>query len=228
MSAIGTSTAAPFADPLSDEAIVERIRRGETALFEQLMRRHNRRIYRAARAILRSDADAEDVMQQTYAQAFARLDQWEGRGAFGAWLTRIAVYEALARIRRNDREPPCDLASDRIADRARADTDPEREAARGELRRLLEEAIDALPETSRVVVMLRDVEGLSTAEVAASLGLAEQAVRTRLHRARASLRWNLLERTGGSWDAAFPFFAPRCDRVVAAVLLRIRTTAIAP
>ena len=220
MSATGTSLPARADDRLSDDAIVERVRAGETNLFELLMRRNNRRLYRTARAIVRDDAEAEDVLQQTYVQAFARLAQWAGRGAFAAWLTGIAVNEALARVRRRARETPADPALE-LVDASRGQRgDPECEAARGEVRRVLEAAIDALPEAARVVLVLRDVEGLSTAEVAASLGLAEEAVRTRLHRARASLRWEVRDRIG-EWDALFPFFAPRCDRVVATTLLCI-------
>ncbi|RIL04695.1 MAG: RNA polymerase sigma factor [Proteobacteria bacterium] len=224
MSAIDGARATRLDEHLSDEAVVARVRDGAIHLFELVMRRNNRRIYRAARAILRDDAEAEDVLQQTYVQAFARLDQWKARGGFGAWLTGIAVHEALARLRRRNREAPSDLASDGAPSRERLGADPEREAARGELQRVLEDAIDALPEPLRVVVVLRDVEGLSTAEAAASLSVSEEAVRTRLHRARAALRCVLRGRIG-EWDAAFPFFAPRCDRVVAAVLLRIGQTA---
>jgi RNA polymerase sigma-70 factor (ECF subfamily) len=214
MSAPGR-VAASAAQLLSDEEVVRRVRAGDRALFEVVMRRHNQRLYRAARAILRDDAEAEDVMQHAYVQAFACLDQFDGRGRFAAWLTRIAVHEALARVRHRARELPFDGA-ETASVRA---LDPERSAVAQELRRLLEAAIDALPDAQRIVFVLRDVEGLSTSEAAVALGIREIAVRARLHRARSLLRREL--RACGA-ASAFPFHAPRCDRVVAAVLARIR------
>jgi RNA polymerase sigma-70 factor (ECF subfamily) len=207
--------AAPPAEPaLPDDEVVRRVRSGDTALFEVVMRRHNQRLYRAVRAIVRDEAEAEDVMQHAYVQAFARLDQFDGRGGFAAWLTRIAVHEAFARLRRRARPAPFVRAQAGYAHVP----DPEHAAAAAELRRLLEAAIDRLPETQRVVFVLRDVEGRSTAETARVLGIRELAVRARLHRARALLRRELRACAAPS---AFPFHAPRCDRVVAAVLARL-------
>ena len=209
---------------LPDEAIVERVLAGQTALFEVLMRRHNERLYRAARAIVRDEREAEDVMQQAYVDAYVHLRQFDGRAAFATWLTRIAVNEAIARARLRGRYQPLD--TDDIASlggdmRVHAPADPERQAFARELGSLLESAVDALPDGQREVFVLRQIEGLSTAETAASLGATEDVVKTRLSRARAALRRDLFERAGLAAGNAFTFERPRCDRVVAAVMSRI-------
>ena len=209
---------------LSDEQIVAQVLQGQTALFEVLMRRHNERVYRAARAILRDEREAEDVMQQAYVNAYAHLRQFDGRAKFSTWLTRIAVHEAIARARKRGRYQPFD-----DADTAGAETfmgssstaDPEREAFARELGRLLEAAVDTLPDGCREVFMLRQIEGLSTQETAESLGVSEDVVKTRLSRARAALRRELYDRAGLVAENAFTFQRPRCDRVVAAVFARI-------
>jgi RNA polymerase sigma-70 factor (ECF subfamily) len=209
---------------VSDEEIVERVRAGETPLFEELMRRYNQRLYRAARSIVRDDHEAEDVMQHAYVSAYAHLGQFAGRARFSTWLTRIAVNEALARARRRARH--------RGADRGDTDgqpgppvvderPDPERQAQAAELRRLLESAIDDLPEIYRTAFVLREAEDLDIPEVAGCLEISEDAVRTRLHRARALLRRGLLERTGATRASVFLFEKPHCDRVVAEVLTRL-------
>ena len=207
----------------SDEDVVTQVLDGETAMFELLMRRHNERIYRVARAITRDDREAEDVMQQAYVNAFFNLRQFQGRAQFATWLTRIAVNEALARVRRRGRYEAFDDEFSKAVslDGRGAATNPERQAFVTELRDLLESAIDELPDGAREVFVLRDVEGLSTAETAASLDVSEDVVKTRLSRARAALRQALLERAGATAADAFRFYRPRCDRVVAAVLARI-------
>jgi RNA polymerase sigma-70 factor, ECF subfamily len=207
----------------SDEEVVRLVLSGNTALFELLMRRYNERLYRAARAITRDDREAEDVMQQAYVNAFAHLGQFNGQARFATWLTRITINEAVARVRRRGRYEPFDES------RSSVETfmpftpapNPERQAFTGELRELLEQAIDALPDGAREVFVLREVEGLSTADVAAALTVSEDVVKTRLSRARAALRRSLYERTGATAPEAFRFFRPRCDRVVAQVLARI-------
>ena len=206
---------------LSDEEIVPRILDGQTALFEILMRRHNERIYRAARAIVRDEREAEDVMQQAYVNAYAHLRQFDGRAKFSTWLTRIAVNEALARARKHGRHESLDSEVEERIVPFQSAPDPERNAFAGELRGLLESAIDQLPDGSREVFMLRDVDGLSTAEVAQCLDVSEDVVKTRLSRARAALRRDLLTRVGGATADAFRFVQPRCDRVVTAVMARI-------
>jgi RNA polymerase sigma-70 factor (ECF subfamily) len=206
----------------TDAEIVDRVLAGQTALFELLMRRYNERIYRAARAITRDDREAEDVMQQAYVNAFTNLRQFRGQAQFSTWLTRIAINEALARVRRLGKYEPFDeLTTVETFMPANSVPNPERQAFTGELRDLLEWAIDTLPDGSREVFVLRDVEGLSTAETAASLGVSEDVVKTRLSRARGALRQALLSRTGAVAPEAFRFERPRCDRVVAAVMARI-------
>ncbi len=215
----------PGTDPMPDEEVVRRVRAGEAALFEILMRRYNPRLYRVARAILRDDAEAEDVMQQAYVNAWAHLDQFAERASFGTWLTRIAVHEALGRLRR--RAPLARMDAMTEPEEWEAKTfrakspDPEREAFTGELRRLLEGAIDSLPSAYRSVFVLREVEGLSTAETAQCLDINEDTAKTRLHRARRMLREQLYDRAGLVGGEVFSFHLSRCDRVVAAVFERL-------
>jgi RNA polymerase sigma-70 factor (ECF subfamily) len=208
---------------LTDEQVVERVLEGHTALFEVLMRRHNERIYRAARAILGDDREAEDVMQQAYVNAYAHLRQFDRRAAFATWLTRIAVHEAISRIRRRRRYEPLSPETEGMPDifPGQRTADPERQAFGRELGALLEAAVDGLPDGAREVFVLRQVEGLSTAETASSLGISEDTVKTRLSRARAALRRDLFERAGLAAHNAFTFGHSRCDRVVAAVMARI-------
>jgi RNA polymerase sigma-70 factor, ECF subfamily len=206
---------------LSDEELVERIRQGETWLYEIVMRRYNQRLYRVARAILRDDGEAEDVMQQAYVAAYAHLDQFAGRARFSTWLTRIAVHEALLRARRRRRQPlafATDDGEDAVAKVESRGPSPEDEALAANLRALLESAIDALPRRYRSVFVLREIEGLSTAETALALGIREDAVKTRLSRARGLLRDELFERAGIASARAFGFGLARCDHMVARVL----------
>jgi RNA polymerase sigma-70 factor (ECF subfamily) len=206
-----------------DHEVVQQVLAGKTALFELLMRRHNERVYRAARAIVRDDVEAEDVMQQAYVNAFAHLRQFNGTAQFSTWLTRIAVNEALARVRRQGRYEAFDETESNVESlvaEQRADN-PEHQAFTEELRGLLEWAIDELPDGMREVFVLRDVEGMSTLEAAQCLGVSEDVVKTRLSRGRATLRRLLLSRTGAIAADAFRFYRPRCDRVVNAVLARI-------
>jgi RNA polymerase sigma-70 factor (ECF subfamily) len=214
-------------DEQTDEGIVQAVLDGDTAVFELLMRRYNERLYRAARAITRDEREAEDVMQQAYVNAFAHLRQFKGHAQFATWLTRIAVNEALARVRLRGRYEPFDddpAQEDTVAP-LWSSSDPERQAFAGELRDLLEWAIDALPAGAREVFVLRDVEGLNTADTAASLGVSEDVVKTRLSRARTALRRTLLDRAGATASDVFRFYRPRCDRLVAQVLMRIAGTA---
>ena len=205
-------------DGTADEDVVKRVLGGETALYEILMRRYNQRLYRVARSILRNDGDAEDVMQEAYVRAYEHLNQFAGQARFSTWLTKIAVYEALGRLRRQGRMENLDSVMARVTSDTR---DPERQAYDHELRIVLEGAIDSLPETYRLVFMLRAVEGMSVAETAGCLDIGEEAVKTRLHRARSLLRKDLQERAGLVTAQTFPFHLSRCDRVVEAVFRRI-------
>lgn len=212
-----------LAQPLPDEEVVRRVLNGEPALFEIIMRRYNQRLYRIARGILRDDAEAEDVMQDAYVRAYTHLHQFAGRSQFSTWLSRIAIHEALARSRRRQR-------LDQLGNEEWGGEDmnllatslnPEEQTSASELRGALEEAILAIPEQYRLVLMLRDVEQMSTAEAAAALDLTEENVKVRLHRARALVRKELFARAGSEAQSAFGFMGARCDRVVARVLERI-------
>jgi len=211
---------------LGDDEIIRCVVAGQTALFEILMRRHNPRVFRTTRAILRDDAEAEDAMQDTYVRAFMSLATFEGRALFSTWLTRIAVYEALARVRRRRQ---FDLLSSSEELEAESTTaipfagqSPEQNAADVETSTLVERAVDALPDGFRAVFMLRAVEEMSTAETAECLGIPEDTVKTRLHRARALLQKTLFEHAEVVLPAPpFAFHLSRCDRVVTGVLRRI-------
>jgi RNA polymerase sigma-70 factor, ECF subfamily len=226
------TAAASLSSALPDSEIVKRVRAGDRALFEVLMRRHNQRVYRAARAIVKDESEAEDVMQQAYINAFTHLHQFEERSQFSTWLTRIALNEAFARREKQraaaSRTERVDYDRGGFMDSIRApQPDPERQAYAGELHKVLEDAVDTLPEGYRAVFMLRDVEGMSTAEAGEGLGLGEEAVKTRLHRARAMIRRAVTARIGAAAAGAFTFEAPRCDRVVAAVLEQLARSSAA-
>jgi RNA polymerase sigma-70 factor, ECF subfamily len=210
------------ATSLTDEEIVAHVRAGDVKMFEHIMRRHNQRVYRAARAILRDDSEAEDVMQDAYVRAYEHLHEFEGRARFSTWLTRIAVHEAFARLRRAKRFEPLESQHEEPQSMSsQVATSPEAHASDGEMRIVLERAIDALPEDFRAVFVLRAVEEMSGAEAAECLGIAEETVKTRLFRARARLQETLLSSALPRLPSAFEFQRPRCDRVVAAVLRRI-------
>jgi RNA polymerase sigma-70 factor (ECF subfamily) len=222
--ATGTSPAVVFegAEP-ADEDVIRQVLDGNTAVFELLMRRYNELVYRAARAIVRDEQEAEDVMQQAYVNAFTHLRQFNGAARFSTWLTKIAINESLARVRRRGQYETFDdeLPNAEPFISRNVSENPERQAFAGELRELVESAIDRLPNGTREVFVLRDVEGLTTSEVAESLGVSDDVVKTRLSRGRAALRRILLDRTGATAPDAFRFYRPRCDRVVAQVLAQL-------
>ena len=207
----------------SDEEVVSRVLGGETALFEIIMRRYNQRLYRVAHSILRNDAEAEDVMQDAYVRAYQHLGQFEGRAKFSTWLTRIAVHEALARAHRRSRVQELDAEpSGGYMDPLISNTpDPEQQVSDHELVALLQTAVLALPTSYRSVLMLRDIEEMSTTETAQALDLTEENVKVRLHRARALLRREMFARAGAQRGNAFPFMGARCDRMVQTVMERI-------
>jgi RNA polymerase sigma-70 factor (ECF subfamily) len=205
---------AEAAPPLPDEEIVRRVLEGETPLFELLIRRYNQRIYRATRAILKNEEEAEDAMQETYVRAFVNLDQFAGEAKISTWLTKIAVYEALGRLRRRKR-------MEEMPEMVSSTESPEREAYGHELNKAIESAVDALPPLYRSVFVLRDIEEMSGAEAADCLGITEETVKTRLHRARRLLRRRLEHSVGAAMDSAFAFGAKRCDRVTEAAMGRI-------
>jgi RNA polymerase sigma-70 factor (ECF subfamily) len=211
-----------FLSSTPDDAVVRRVLAGDVASFEILMRRHNQRVYRAIRGVLRRDsADVEDAMQQTYLQAYRALAGFEGASSFGTWLLRIALNVALGVVRRQRMvEGELSAEVDEMTRGAR-DEGPEAGAARREAVQLLERAVSRLREDQRLVFMLREVEQLSTADTAEALDISEENVKVRLHRARLALREILAEEVGQSAPQAFTFLAPRCDRVVNAVLSAI-------
>jgi RNA polymerase sigma-70 factor, ECF subfamily len=209
---------------LTDEEIITRVKAGDLALYEVIMRRYNQRLYRIARAILHDDTEAEDIMQDAYVRAYIHLHQFAGRSAFSTWLTRIAVHEALTRLRSRNRHPQVDVTEyDReISMKTPSNSlDPEQSASTGQLKEFLEAAVMNLPESYRTVIMLRDIEELSTAETAEALDLTEENVKVRLHRGHGMIRSWLFERIGANAKEAFPFMGVRCDCVVQQVFNRI-------
>src|SRR4029078_4153311 len=195
METLASAVVPPLA-ALTDTDIVGRVLAGESALFEILMRRHNQRVYRAVRAVVKEEGDVEDVMQQAYINAFTHLHQFEERSQFSTWLIRIALHEAFGRRRKVQRsESLSRIRSDaddnhgEFMDTLKSpQADPERQAYAQELHRVLEAAVETLPESYRKVCMLRHIEGLSTSETGEGLGPGDEAVKTRLHRARAMIR----------------------------------------
>lgn len=194
-------------------------------MFEIIMRRYNQRLYRISRSILQDDGEAEDVMQDAYVRAYEHLYQFAGRAAFSTWLTRIAIHEALARKRRRHRTEELDalqeVRGDSMSILKSSGPDPEAETAQSHVRELLQDAIQGLPESYRIIVVLREVEEMGVAETAESLGVSEAVVKTRLHRAHAMLRRELHSRARGRIADLYAFHATRCDRVVKAVFERI-------
>ena len=204
-------------------------RTDDSAEFEQLMRRHNRMLFRTARAILHDDAEAEDALQEAYIKAYAAMGSFRGEAKVSTWLARIVANEALQRLRRQNRRgaivPMNSSVSveevNEIPEGSMSKT-PESSAARAEIRKLLEKRIDALPDAYRPVFMLRAVEEMSVEEVAEVLHVPPATVRTRFFRARSLLRESLASEIDLAYEDAFGFAGERCDRIVAAVMARIK------
>jgi RNA polymerase sigma-70 factor (ECF subfamily) len=215
-------------EALSDEDLVHLARSRDEAAVRAITARYNRRLFRIARSILRDDAEAEDVVQETYVRAFIGLDLFRGDAAFATWIARIAMNEALGRLRR--RRPTVDwstyganLQGAEIINfpASAVGTDPEHEMAQGEIRALLERLIDGLPDAFRVVFVARVVEGMSIEATADLFGLQPQTVKTRLHRARLLLRSELDRQLGPAVTSSFPFGGRRCERLTEAVVRRV-------
>jgi RNA polymerase sigma-70 factor (ECF subfamily) len=219
--ALDVSRTLPRSSDADDAELVARVRGGDKDQFAILIRRYNQRIYRIARSITRDESEAEDVTQQTFVSAYQHLGQYAGRAQFSSWLTRIAVNEAFARSRVKNRYVALSGAEDETTPSALDAPTPEADAIRAEARGMLEAALDRLAEHHRTVFVLRDACELSTAQTAAALEISEEAVRTRLHRARAALRELLLDHFGLAAADVFPFAGARCDRIVAAVFAAI-------
>ncbi|MEO8668798.1 MAG: RNA polymerase sigma factor [Bauldia sp.] len=217
-------------EKLADSDLVAMARLGERAAVAAIIQRHNRRLYRVARGVLRDDAEAEDVVQETYVRAFSGLAGYRGESGLSTWLTRIALNEALDRLRR--RRPSVGLAAIDAADNRRedkvvrlhpamVDANPEKEAALTEIRGLVEHAVDALPEAFRLVFVMRDIEEMTVEETAAQLGIRAETVKTRLHRARRILRGQLEDTLAAALTDSFPFGGARCARTADAVMARL-------
>jgi RNA polymerase sigma-70 factor, ECF subfamily len=207
---------------LSDEAVIARIRDGEPWCFEILMRRHNRRVFRATRAILKRDDEAEDVMQEAYVRAYEHLSEFRAEASFATWLTRIAIHEALARKRKEQRFERLDAAPRAsMVMSVEPHRSPEQQVNDQQLRAVLERAIDALPDEFRTVFVLRAVEQMTGAETAACLDIPEETVKTRLHRARLRLQELIVHALDAKSTQAYEFHLSRCDRVVKGVLDRL-------
>lgn len=222
-SVIATSPTGPSAtdDPRSNAEVISLVLAGATDRFELLLRRYNQRLFRVARSILHDDAEAEDAVQQAYLAAFTALPQLSDPQRFAAWVTRITVREALRR-RGRPLQPLTIVDDDSDTIRELRAKGPEERTATRELRDTLEAAIDSLPDSYRTVLVMRDVQELSTRETAEALEVSEESVRVRLHRARRALKHLLEERCGVALADVFSFAGSRCDRIAAAVMSALR------
>jgi RNA polymerase sigma-70 factor, ECF subfamily len=207
--------------------LVARARARDETAIRQIMQMNNRRLYRMARGILRNDGEAEDVVQETYVRAFTHLDSFRGDSSLATWLARIAMNEALGRLRRQRPNvewttlPPGTLEAQIIQFPLSATSDPEKTMAQREIQQVVEHAIDDLPEAFRIVFITRVIEGMNVEETAEILGLKPETVKTRLHRARTMLRDNVEKKIGPVVMEAFPFAGKRCERLTDAVLKRL-------
>jgi RNA polymerase sigma-70 factor (ECF subfamily) len=217
-------------DCSAEAELVRRAAGKDEGAVRAIIQKHNRRLYRVARSIMRDDAEAEDVLQDAYLHAFASLSRFRGDSRLSTWLTRIVVNEALQRLRR--RKPPGDIADGAGMGGAQVIPfprsapqfdDPERSMAQREICQLVERAIDALPQEFRTVLVARVLEGMSVDETAESLDIKAETVKTRLHRARRLLKDSLADHMTGLFSDVFPFDGDRCQRVANAVLTRLNS-----
>ena len=212
---------------LDDRALASRIATGDTAAFELLMRRYNRRLYRLARAALRDEADAKDALQDAYLRAFRSIGQFRGEAALSTWLSRLVLNECSARLRRSSRRENiipivrAGASMDRVLAAADSDRSPDQLTARAQIRHVLEQKVGELPEALRMVFVLRSIEELSVEETAATLSIAAEAVRTRHFRAKGMLRELLAREIDLAQGDIFEFGGPACDQLTATVLARL-------
>ena len=228
MLAIGSAKALDY-QAMDEPDLVDLARRGHRDAFRAIMQRCNQRLFRVARSVMRDDNEAEDVLQEAYVRAFSRLESFRGEAGILTWLTRITLNEARGRLRR--RRHMVDLSEIDAAQAgsgqviafpaASMTADPEADAARAQMRRLLESAVDELPNAFRAVFIMRDVDECSIEETAANLGLKPETVKTRLHRARRQLRRVLDEKLSTSMAGAFPFLGVRCQAITDRVMARL-------
>jgi len=210
-----------------DAELVRRALGREEAAVRAIMQANNRRLYRLARGVLRNDSEAEDVVQETYVRAFTHLEQFRGDSSLSTWLSRIAMNEALGRLRRQrpgvewSTLPQGVLEAQIIQFPLTSSEDPEKSMAQREIQHVVEHAIDELPEPFRLVFITRVIEGMNVEETAEILGLKPETVKTRLHRARNLLRENVEKKIGPVVMEAFPFAGRRCERLTDTVLQRL-------
>lgn len=214
-------------DHLADRELVRRALANDPEAFRTIMRRYNQRLFRIARAVVRNDGIAEDVVQEAYLRAFEHLETFRGEASLATWLHRVVLNEALGRLRKSSTRREVPLA----AEPASADIlpfpnmtssdDPERTLAQRQILRLVEEATDALPEAFRLVFTARVIEAMSVEETAVLLGIKPETVRSRLHRARQLLRQQIDRKVGPVLLNAFPFAGRRCERLTEAVMSRL-------
>jgi RNA polymerase sigma factor (sigma-70 family) len=217
-------------DALDDAALVGQVQHGDRQAFRHVMRRSNQRLFRVARGVVNDDAEAEDIVQEAYVHAYEKIGSFRGDASLLTWLTRIVLNEAYGRLRK--RRPTVDI--DEIETAQSNDgrvvafpskfgsEDPAASAARDQIRRLVEHAIDKLPEPFRIVFVMREIEECTVEETAASLDLRPETVKTRLYRARRLLRAALHDTLATTMTDAFPFMGARCDRVTETVMQRLQ------
>ncbi len=218
---------------LADAELIELALGGEGAAFNAIMKRYNQRLYRVARAVVRDDSEAEDVLQESYMRAFAALSKFRGEASLATWLTRITLNEALSSVRKRRATDPL-TTLDSITDQGedhmilfpivRAVADPEASAARADVRRVLEQAVDELPDAFRIVFVLREVQEMNVEETASYLGIRPETVKTRLYRARRLLRKALGDTFASVVNETFPYKGARCNELRASVLKRLGFT----
>lgn len=216
-------------DAMDEAGLVRLAQAGDREAFRVIMQRGNQRLFRVARGVVRDEVEAEDVLQEAWVKAFAAIGGFRSEAGIMTWLTRIVLNEARGRLRR--RRPTVELEAVEAAQMeagqvirfpgAFGAASPEADAARAQIRGLIEQAVDELPEAFRMVFILRDIEECSIEETAATLGIKPETVKTRLHRARRLLREALDARLASATAGAFPFLGPRCERITGAVLARL-------
>lgn len=215
---------------LDDGALVVLVRAGQREAFRPIMQRYNQRLFRIARSVVGDDAEAEDVLQESWLRAYRKMDDFRGESALSTWLTSIVLNEARGRLRRRHRMVGLEQIEVAQADAGQVlqfrskfgSEDPAVSAARAQIRQLLEYAIDDLPEAFRTVYMMREVEEYSVEETARVLAIKPETVKTRLHRARRLLRTSLQDTLAATLGEAFPFMGRRCARLTAAVMARLQ------
>lgn len=218
---------------LTTPDLVGRAQGGDPEAFRAIMQRANQRLFRVARSVLDDESEAEDALQDAYVRAFLGIGRFRGEADIVTWLTRIVLNEARSRLRRRRPAAPLEAVEGATGEiilfpGALADAGPESDAARSQIRGLIEQAVDDLPSAFRAVFILRDIEGCSIEETAASLDLKPETVKTRLHRARRMLRQSLDARLADALVGVFPFLGLRCRRMADQVLARLEKGTFSP